>query len=565
MSNKAAGRRGDMGSSHGAWHPSPAITGSPDVFINGKPALRVGDALAPHVKPKRPPHGRAMAQGFSGVLINGKPACAVGHKINCGGTLSAGSPNVFFGDKPQPLTPEVVTIPPIVFPNQRGHTPSGIPSDSVVVPPKTASEPVFYTAPVQQQHSSAHYWQTQRDAAEDFPSHLAAQLMALHVEGGYSIAEGLQTIFAVVTDRDQSQGIIDSLADEIVAKMTNPVDIYNSIKAAAQTLSTLPLSAQGDALYKASLSLLAGDDNATALNRLGHMLKGAGRLNSINQKRVQPQNLEGAYARLVQRRAAIAENGYAPKYTHDELNYLAHVGEVGDERFQVRFMESRYLNHRETPDKPLSGALGMTMTGASGKGAKYWSTSFDQLEDADTDPKLLAEKLGLDYNPKADYTLVIVDTEKAMPLTGVKSVPATFDQVAGFVNTELPDDFPKDFTDQVMTPAFQAEYARHYHVAVEQQFLKDQWSKDTESFDKYLKSVGIKKDDRNRMKQRMIMHEKVGNNQDYLGNGLTKDNIPNSDNEFGVVETFNFERKEVSLKKLNDAGAIKVIKGLKRL
>lgn len=60
----------------------------------------------------------------------------------------------------------------------------------------------------------------------------------------------------------------------------------------------------------------------------------------------------------------------------------------------------------------------------------------------------------------------------------------------------------------------------------------------------------------------MEMHEKVGNNQDYLGNGLTKDLNSSSPNEFGAVETLNFERKEVNLKELQDAGAIQIITGM---
>ena len=43
-----ATRKGDIGSSHGCFPPSPAIEGSGDVFINGKPAVRVGDAYAAH-------------------------------------------------------------------------------------------------------------------------------------------------------------------------------------------------------------------------------------------------------------------------------------------------------------------------------------------------------------------------------------------------------------------------------------------------------------------------------------------------------------------------------------
>lgn len=99
MSRKPAARLGDMGSNHGAWHPSPVIQGSGDVIINGIPAARKGDALAPHIKPKSPPHPRAISKGSATVFINNQPASRVGDAINCGGTIMVGSANVYIGDK----------------------------------------------------------------------------------------------------------------------------------------------------------------------------------------------------------------------------------------------------------------------------------------------------------------------------------------------------------------------------------------------------------------------------------------------------------------------------------
>ena len=52
---------GDMGTDHSGFPPTPVIAGSPDVLIDGKPVARVGDPLAPHSKPKHPPHPRAIA------------------------------------------------------------------------------------------------------------------------------------------------------------------------------------------------------------------------------------------------------------------------------------------------------------------------------------------------------------------------------------------------------------------------------------------------------------------------------------------------------------------------
>ena len=93
----AAGRQGDTGSDHDGFPPTPATSGSGDVYINGQPALRQGDSFAPHSKPKHPPHGRSLSGGSGIVFINGKPAGRVGDAIDCGGSVSSGSRDVSIG------------------------------------------------------------------------------------------------------------------------------------------------------------------------------------------------------------------------------------------------------------------------------------------------------------------------------------------------------------------------------------------------------------------------------------------------------------------------------------
>ena len=96
--SKKAGRLGDLGSSHGCFPPTPAISGSPNVLINGRPALRVDDPLLLHACPNCPPHPRKMAKGTASVLINGKPACGTGDDVNCGGVLITGSSDVLIDE-----------------------------------------------------------------------------------------------------------------------------------------------------------------------------------------------------------------------------------------------------------------------------------------------------------------------------------------------------------------------------------------------------------------------------------------------------------------------------------
>lgn len=131
--------------------------------------------------------------------------------------------------------------------------------------------------------------------------------------------------------------------------------------------------------------------------------------------------------------------------------------------------------------------------------------------------------------------MVIIDTEVAKPLTGCECVAATFDNISAFANRELPDDFPKEFTDEVMNPEFQAFYKLH-HEAAQNGFLEAEWSTDTKLFAKYLATTPLNDSDKNKLIERMEMHKAVGNNQHYLGNGVTEDKIPKSNNKCGAVE-----------------------------
>ncbi len=123
---------GDIGSGHGGFPPTPVVSGSSDVFINSRPAGRVGDSLLPHAKPKHPPHGRKISSGSSSVFINGKAAAFTGSSVSCGGVMIGGG-SVTIGDKcyVEPKPYESLFTPPIydrkiVFKDKLGNIISGI-------------------------------------------------------------------------------------------------------------------------------------------------------------------------------------------------------------------------------------------------------------------------------------------------------------------------------------------------------------------------------------------------------------------------------------------------------
>jgi len=96
-----AHRKADIGSGHGChFPPSPATEGSPNVFVNGRPLMRVGDPYAPHacVAGHAGPHGRKLAEGSPSVFANGREAGRIGDAIDCGGQAQTGSGDVFIGD-----------------------------------------------------------------------------------------------------------------------------------------------------------------------------------------------------------------------------------------------------------------------------------------------------------------------------------------------------------------------------------------------------------------------------------------------------------------------------------
>ncbi len=92
-----AGRLGDATSGGGQ-----VISGAPTVFINGRPAARVGDQiLTPRVEPQRPCVGGPIVSGSATVFIGGKPAARMGDLAvtACGPeAIVTGSPNVVVGN-----------------------------------------------------------------------------------------------------------------------------------------------------------------------------------------------------------------------------------------------------------------------------------------------------------------------------------------------------------------------------------------------------------------------------------------------------------------------------------
>ena len=92
----------DFSAGH-CFEPRPPDQGSPDVIVNGNPAVRIDDHYPTHTCGNKSHDGNASA-GSPTVIINGKGSHRIGDDINCGDVSAGGSPNVMVGDQSFSIT-----------------------------------------------------------------------------------------------------------------------------------------------------------------------------------------------------------------------------------------------------------------------------------------------------------------------------------------------------------------------------------------------------------------------------------------------------------------------------
>lgn len=85
----AAAKQGSVTSGHGGYHPTVTVTGNSKFRIFGIPICTTGDVIAPHDKPKSPPHS-SIVIGSSKMKVFGSPVVKVGDPTACGGVVVSG-------------------------------------------------------------------------------------------------------------------------------------------------------------------------------------------------------------------------------------------------------------------------------------------------------------------------------------------------------------------------------------------------------------------------------------------------------------------------------------------
>lgn len=252
------------------------------------------------------------------------------------------------------------------------------------------------------------------------------------------------------------------------------------------------------------------------------------------------QSLDECEQRLGAARERLISDGYQPKYTDEQLQAMTEKGEL-DDRFVARLIESDYAGD--------DGYLGQMNNGE----VRYWSTTFNQMENADTDPKTLCELIGVDYNPKKSYTLVVVDTHAKGAGQSVTLVP-THKNLGNFTKSEIKGINP-EAVDQVMTPEYNDVYAKHV-AEINKQNLD---IKNDEHVSRYADTNFSTESDKTAFETRTKIHSRLGANEYYTGDGTTKNLITGCPNKSGVMETFTLDKNPKTLSQLEASGGAKRI------
>lgn len=85
---------GSMTSGSCSAPPTAINQGSSNVFVEGAACAFVGCGIVPHPRPKQSPHGGAVSSGSPSVFVNGKPIARIGDSISCGDKIASGSGTV---------------------------------------------------------------------------------------------------------------------------------------------------------------------------------------------------------------------------------------------------------------------------------------------------------------------------------------------------------------------------------------------------------------------------------------------------------------------------------------
>ncbi|KMQ73202.1 hypothetical protein [Marinobacter subterrani] len=268
----------------------------------------------------------------------------------------------------------------------------------------------------------------------------------------------------------------------------------------------------------------------------------------LSSRRLHISSIEEAVAALAaSRRRIIARGGFTPKYTQEELAYLANQG-LDKDRFIVRLVEERHVDGHNQPAGAMAGTLGRADPAGE---VRFWSTTLDQVEPSDTCPRLIAQQLGVEYNPEATYKLAIIDKDKAVEMADAETLIPTFDNLKAHVRHNVAGYADRDeLLDEVMTPEYQAKYEKLVDGMGDVEWEDSDMRKD------YLIEKGLNEQEIDIFEVRFDVQKDTGANQHFMGNGLAKHTALSQDGKVvhGALETYTLERSPQTFHTMTNGG-----------
>lgn len=249
----------------------------------------------------------------------------------------------------------------------------------------------------------------------------------------------------------------------------------------------------------------------------------------------EPKSLEECQERLNAARENIIKNGYKAKYSDKELVTKSRDGSVGKARFLISFQPVNNNANAKLAYQKDNGLVAM------------WATSFDMLENADSDPQIIADLLATGYDPEKDYVLHIVDRGEDLTLFGENTFVPTWDKLEEPAIKQLEPQY-HDAIGGVLNSEYQKQYAAH---------MEDYWKNDLNQFDKedqkqFLSSLD--KEQQQKFAARHALRTEFGSNHEFTGDGMTQ--CRHKGNKHGVVETLTLENDPPTIAEMNNVTTI---------
>src|SRR5690554_729832 len=230
-----------------------------------------------------------------------------------------------------------------------------------------------------------------------------------------------------------------------------------------------------------------------------------------------------------------------PTSPYSEADKFAMVNAGLQEKFLVRVVESGHASDAGTIAKP-----GTT---------NYWTTSYTQVEHADSDAKLLCQTLGVNYDPNKKYSMLIIDNQKATKSGQMNSFTPTYDSLGNVAKSEISGTNPAHI-DKVMTPDYSVTYAKHMEDAKAGGINLSE----SKQLSDFAAQKGLSAEDKKLLETRQEINKKYGANEHFTGNGLTKDNnAPAGKIQYGTVETVTQDKNPQTIGVLKKQGVIDVV------